>query len=132
MPRILLVDDDEALRKMLRLRLVKLGHEVLEAANGKEALRLCEAVPPDLVVTDLIMPEKEGLETIAQLRRLRPDVKIIAMSGGGRINARDFLKIAKLMGASATLEKPFSHQELAMVIETHLGPAPIQEGETGE
>lgn len=116
MTRILLVDDDELLRRMLRLTLIKMGHVVIEAANGNDALRLCETEPPDIVLTDLIMPEKEGIETIRELRRLHPDVKIIAMSGGGRGSARDYLVIAKRLGAAHTLNKPFTNEELAGAI----------------
>ena len=116
MPRILLVDDDADLREMLRVILISLGHEVIEAGNGREALHLCRTETPDLMLTDLIMPEKEGLETIMELRRLQPDVKIIAMSGGGRSSTQDYLKMAKQMGAAHTLSKPFSTAEMAEAI----------------
>lgn len=116
MARILLVDDDEPLRKALRLTLVKMGHEVLEARNGYEALHLYAAEPPELVLTDIIMPEKEGLETIQELRRLNPSVKIIAMSGGGRGSGIDYLKVAKKMGVALTLNKPFSSEAMAAAI----------------
>jgi CheY-like chemotaxis protein len=124
MPRILLVDDDESFRRMLRLTLMKLGYEVLDAANGVEAVRLHAVLPADLVITDLIMPEREGLETIQELHRHHPNLKIIAMSGGGRINAKDFLVIAKLFGASRTFTKPFATQDLAAAI-TELLAAPV-------
>ena len=116
MTRILLVDDDELLRRMLRLTLIKMGHVVIEAVNGNEALRLCQTEPPDIVLTDLIMPEKEGIETIREMRQLHPDVKIIAMSGGGRGNAKDYLVVAKRLGAAHTLNKPFTNEELAGAI----------------
>jgi DNA-binding response OmpR family regulator len=121
MSRILLVDDDEPLRKMLCLILVKMGHQVLEARDGNEALHLCQAEPPELVLTDLIMPEKEGLETIGELRRLHPEVKIIAMSGGGRGDLVDYLKVAKQMGAARALNKPFSYEALAAAIAEVMG-----------
>ena len=98
MPKILLVDDDDSFRKMLRLTLTKMGYDVVEARDGKEALVLHHQLSPDLVLTDLIMPEKEGLETIEELRRVYPGIKIIAMSGGGRLSATNYLKVAKLMG----------------------------------
>ncbi len=97
-----------------------MGHDVIVARNGKEALQLCAQERPDLVLTDLIMPEREGLETIESLRRDRPQLKIIAMSGGARIGAGSLLKMAKLMGAREVLAKPFSHQELALAIEAAL------------
>jgi DNA-binding response OmpR family regulator len=117
MIRILLIDDDESFRKMLRMTLQRANYEVVEACNGKEALTLFDSQPTDLVITDLIMPDKEGLETIGELRQSRPDLKIIAMSGGGRINAMDYLKIAQRIGANRTLAKPFSHAELLRAIE---------------
>ena len=116
MPRILLVDDDDLLRKMLRVTLVKMGHQVVEASDGQEALRLCDAAPPDLILTDLIMPEKEGLETIAEVHRTHPAVKIIAMSGGGRGSAENYLHLAERLGAHRTLSKPFSNEALAEAI----------------
>ncbi len=116
MSRILLVDDDDPLRSILRVTLAKMGHDVVEARNGKEALRLCHEERPDIVLTDLVMPEKEGIEMIGALRRFHPDVKIIAMSGGGRGSAWDYLKIAKHMGATITLAKPFSNEAIARAI----------------
>ena len=113
MRRILLVDDDAALRKLLCLNLTKMGHSVAEATNGKEALTTQESDPAELIITDLIMPEKEGLETIKELRKKYPATKIIAMSGGGRVSAADYLKIAKMLGADKVMTKPFSFQELA-------------------
>lgn len=122
MARILLVDDDDLFRNMLRLTLAKMGHEVREARNGKEALKRLEEKPPDVVLTDIIMPEKEGLATIAELRRSHPEVKIVAMSGGGRINRLDYLQMAKMMGAARVLPKPFSDEEVAAVLRELLPP----------
>src|SRR5689334_4388788 len=116
MSRILLVDDDAPLRYILRVTLAKMGHHVVEARNGKEALQLCQAEPPDIVLTDIVMPEKEGIETIGALRRFHPEVKIIAMSGGGRVSSSDYLKIARHMGATITLAKPFSNEAIAGAI----------------
>jgi DNA-binding response OmpR family regulator len=116
MPRILLVDDDDSYRKMLRLKLVKMGYEVSEACDGKQAVLLFAQIPPDIVLTDLIMPDKEGLETIGELKRSHPDARIIAMSGGGRVSAMDYLKIAKAMGASRVLAKPFADAELTAAL----------------
>src|SRR5258706_7398782 len=124
MSRILLVDDDDSFRRMLMLTLTNMGHAVVEASNGKEAIKLFEAAPPDVVLTDIVMPEKEGLETIGELRRKHPGVKIIAMSGGGRVSATDYLKIARKLGAAGVLAKPFSNQEMAMVLDEVLGGKP--------
>jgi DNA-binding response OmpR family regulator len=117
---ILLVDDDDSFRTMLRITLGKMQHEVIEARNGREALALYATRPPDLVITDLVMPEKEGMETIRELRQKYPGVKIIAMSGGGRVSAVDYLKISKTMGAKIILAKPFSNDELETALSSLL------------
>jgi DNA-binding response OmpR family regulator len=109
---ILLVDDEEQLRSMLRLVLEEAGHAVQEASDGQKAVESFKNQQPDVVVTDLVMPNKEGIETIMELRRLRRDVKVIAMSGGGRNNANDYLTLAKRFGACITLTKPFGNQEI--------------------
>src|SRR5689334_3792337 len=98
MSRILLVDDDESFRKMLRLTLAKLGYQVVEAADGREALQRQQTEPAAVMITDLIMPDMEGIETIQEFRSRYPAVKIIAMSGGGRVSATDFLKVAGVFG----------------------------------
>lgn len=117
MPRILIVDDDEAFRRMLKLTLVKFGYDVDEAPNGKKAIALHARAPADLILTDIIMPEQDGLETIPQFRKRHPGVKIVAMSGGGRLSAADVLVIAKLLGADRTLTKPFSNEDLVSALD---------------
>jgi DNA-binding response OmpR family regulator len=112
MARILIIDDDVQIRKMLRLTLTAAGFEVKDAQDGKVAMKIFRKSPVDVVVTDLIMPEKEGIETIIELRRDFPDVKIIAISGGGRIDPKDYLFLAEKLGAQITLEKPFSRKEI--------------------
>jgi CheY-like chemotaxis protein len=123
MKRILLIEDDEALRSILRVSLEKMGHAVTEAVNGREAMSIFKKTAPNLVLTDLIMPEIEGLETIRAMRRAQPELKIIAMSGGGRSDARDNLKMAKNFGATAVFAKPFSLKELQKVIAELLAEA---------
>jgi DNA-binding response OmpR family regulator len=107
--KILVVDDEESIRTLFQLILSSAGYEVLLAPDGKEAMRLAGMSRPDLVITDLVMPEKEGIETIRHLHSLYPDLKIVAMSG-----AFDgaFLKMAKMIGAQETLHKPISPKEL--------------------
>src|SRR5688572_11256152 len=112
MASILLVDDDEQLRPMLKMVLERAGHVVNEAGNGKEALVSYSRQQAELVVTDLVMPDKEGLETIMELRRTYSDLKIIAMSGGVRTGAHNYLALAVKFGADHVLNKPFSNQEL--------------------
>jgi DNA-binding response OmpR family regulator len=117
MANILLVEDEEQLRLMLRDVLESAGHEVRVAENGKIAMNAFAVRSAELVITDLIMPEKEGLEIIRELKRDYSDVKIIAISGGGRNNADDYLELAKRFGADHILAKPFSNREFLDVIE---------------
>lgn len=112
MKRILVIDDDNQTRQMLRQALERAGYSVVEARDGAEGLRHYQENPVDLVITDILMPEKEGLETIQELRERFPSVKIIAISGGGRTGKLDFLHVAEKLGALRTLHKPFPLQEL--------------------
>jgi DNA-binding response OmpR family regulator len=88
------------------------GHEVREADSGISGLRSFHENIPDLVITDIIMPDMEGVETISEIKKLRADMRIIAMSGGGRIKNTDFLKLASAAGANVILNKPFDNKEL--------------------
>ena len=99
MSRILIVDDDESLNKMLCRVLDRAGYKTTGALNGVEAVRFYRQEPFDLIVTDIFMPEQEGIATILELRRDFPDIKIIAMSGGGNTGMKDYLNMAKLLGA---------------------------------
>ncbi len=112
MKRILVIDDDMQMREMLRQVLERAGYEVEDAADGKIGLHIQRQEPVDLVITDLIMPEKEGIETIRELRRDFPQLKIVAISGGGRISANGYLNVAKTIGADRTFSKPFELKEL--------------------
>jgi CheY-like chemotaxis protein len=114
--RILLIDDDEAVRRAMRMVLERAGHEVTVAANGVDGMRLYHAAAFDLVITDLYMPEKEGIETIQELRAERPDVLILAVSGGLLGDKEGPLTDAELLGATATLAKPFSNEELQTTV----------------
>ena len=116
MARIVLIDDDETLRSMLRLLLTQLGHEVREARNGKEGLAHYVREGADLVITDIVMPDKEGLETILELRRKHGVEKIIAMSGGGRVPSSEYLRAAERMGAARVIAKPFSNDEMIAAV----------------
>jgi DNA-binding response OmpR family regulator len=121
MAKILLVDDDPDIRSLLKIMLTGQGHEVVEATDGTQALRLAEAEPFDLVLTDLIMPDKEGIETIMELRKKFPRIRIIAMSGGGVGRQEDYLGLAGKLGAMRTLAKPFGIQELNEAVDAVLG-----------
>lgn len=125
MARILLIEDDESVRPMLQKTLTHFGHTVIEARNGKEGLDLFATANADLLITDIVMPEKEGLEVLMELRRLHSRVKIIAISGGGRGLASDYLFIAKQLGAGRVLEKPFSNEALLAAISELLPNAAV-------
>ena len=117
MAKILLVDDNQDLLGLQGEFLRMSGHEVETAVNGVEALAQASRKNFDLVVTDIIMPSKDGIEVIIALRKSQPSAKIIAISGGGRLNAKDYLGIAQKLGAAATLAKPFSGSELVATVE---------------
>jgi CheY-like chemotaxis protein len=112
MALILVIDDEEFVRDMLRQMLEAEGHSVVEAPNGAAGLRLLHEQKPALVITDILMPEKEGIETIRELRKVAPHVKIIAISGGGRMSRIDLLAVAQSFGAAGALAKPFERREL--------------------
>lgn len=120
MASILLVDDNDQLRSLIERSLKAAGHEVVTAANGKSALAILPTVKYDLVLTDIVMPDMEGLELIRSIRKANPGAKIIAMSGGGRGTADDYLTLAKNFGAAATLEKPFNIDVLTQTIDSVL------------
>jgi CheY-like chemotaxis protein len=109
---ILIIDDDVALRMTLREILEQAGYEVVEASDGQEGLQRYRATAIDMILIDLLMPGYEGLETIRALRQADPQVKIIAMSGGGQTGRMNFLEVAAVLGAQRTLPKPFSRQGL--------------------
>ena len=112
MTRILVIDDEPQVRAMLQQMLEREGYKVVEAEEGGVGIKLYQEHPPDLVITDILMPGKEGIETILALRKAYPGVKIIAISGGGRMGKLDVLPIAKSFGAVRTLAKPFEREEL--------------------
>jgi CheY-like chemotaxis protein len=123
-PQILLVDDNNDFRDSMALILMKAGYRVAPAPNGRDALELYEENPADIVVTDLIMPDMEGLELIKELRARTPTAKIIAISGDGRFRPDSYLEFAKRIGASAVLAKPFDPSKLITLIEQLLPPVP--------
>ena len=112
--KILLIDDNESIRRLLRGVLLQCGHAVTEAANGRDGLKLC--ADADLVILDLFMPEQDGIEVLTELRRRHALVKVIAMSGGVGPGAGDNLHTARLLGAAKTLQKPFTIEEFMAAI----------------
>lgn len=116
--KVLVIDDDAAVRKFICTTLQRANHTVLDADNGSTGLLLLhEHRDISLVITDLIMPEKEGIETIMDIKQLYPAIKIMAISGGGKVGPENYLVLANALGANTTLKKPFSGQELLHAIE---------------
>ncbi len=120
---ILVIDDEELIRLQVCTALKQDGYVVHQAANGNEGLTCIALSVPDLVITDILMPDKEGIETILDLRRHYPSIRIIAISGGGRTGNKDFLRTAKHLGADRTLAKPFALGELLKVVREVLADA---------
>ncbi len=118
---ILVVDDEEQMRSMIRNILENAGYAVMEAPDGKVALWIHKGQPADLIITDILMLKKEGIETIIELKQGFPDVKIIALSGGEQGDKGRYLDIARKMGANNTLAKPFEKEELLKVVKELLG-----------
>jgi DNA-binding response OmpR family regulator len=117
MARIMVIDDDAGIRELLTRILEAAGHEAVVAPNGKVGTAMYRANPTDLIITDIIMPEKQGMETIVDLRKEFPQVKIIAMSGGGsRIGPYSYLMLAKQCGAERVFNKPLRKNELLEAI----------------
>ncbi len=112
MHKILMIDDEKSVREGMQKMLEIKGFSVNIAADGIEAIEIIEKEEPDLVITDIIMPEKDGIEVILEIKKNHKGIKIIAISGGGRINAQDHLEIASQFGVNSTLTKPFSFDEL--------------------
>ncbi len=124
MANILVVDDNLAFLEIQTEYLRRAGHDVTPATNGIEAMNRIESHTFDLVITDLIMPDKEGVQVIMEIRKKYPSVKIIAMSGGGRVNAEDYLAIARRLGAARTLSKPFTGEELLTAVSAVVAEKP--------
>jgi DNA-binding response OmpR family regulator len=120
MARILIIDDESQIRSMLRLMLERVGYEVDEAPDGLEGIRQYREDPADLIITDLIMPNKDGIGMIIDLRKEFPKVKIIAMSGGGVNRPEGYLDGAKKLGATRTLTKPIDRDEMLKAVKETL------------
>ena len=114
--RVLIVDDDPGIRRTLHILLTREGFQVSQARDGVEALRLWRDHGSDLVITDLHMPEKNGIETIVELLSHSPGMRIIAMSGGGQTKRLDLLGNATMLGALLTIEKPFTLNEMMTMV----------------
>jgi CheY-like chemotaxis protein len=117
MPGILIIEDDAELREMLKIAFSRRKYTVLEAENGKDAITHFKPGITDLVVTDLIMPEEDGLKVIIKLREIKPSIKVIAISGGGKAGPGSYLNLAKALGADAVYSKPFSVNDMIIKME---------------
>jgi DNA-binding response OmpR family regulator len=114
---ICLIEDDELVRERIAMQLAELGYHVLQADDGDQGLAIIERDRPDAAVIDILMPGKDGLETITAMRRVSPGIRIVAVSGGGRVGPRIYLDLAKQVGADATLVKPISTEDLRAAVE---------------
>lgn len=117
---VLIIDDDELVRLTVAAALETDGHVAIEAVDGNDALIKLKGAAIDIIVTDILMPNKEGIETISDIRSVDQHIPIIAMSGGGRQNNMNYLDIAKTLGADATLKKPFGIDEIRNAVTTLL------------
>ena len=114
--KILIVEDDPQVRNSTAQILERAGYDICQAEDGEIGLSTFREEKPDIVILDIIMPNKEGIEIIPELRTIRPSSKILAISGGGRSNAQDYLTLADVIGADATLAKPFERVELLAIV----------------
>jgi CheY-like chemotaxis protein len=124
MARLLVIDDQVYVRDVMRRILESAGHQVLLARDGEEAMRLVRREPIDLLLCDIFMPEKDGLEVIREVRREYPGMRIVAMSGGSFDGRLDVLAVTPELGADATLRKPFTPDNLCAVVEETLRTTP--------
>jgi len=112
MAKVLIIDDQPEMRDIMRRSLELAGHEVAEASDGSGGIAQYRSAPADVVVTDILMPDSDGIELISSLRRVDPKVRILAISGGCSAGRVDFLRMAMTLGAKATLTKPFNTAQL--------------------
>ncbi len=121
MKKILIIDDEEAIRLMVKRLVEKAGYTAELASNGEEGMMMIDEASFDLVITDIIMPRKEGIEIITAIRKNYPEIRVIAMSGGGRFTSEGYLKSAKILGANRVFTKPFNHREMITAIDDLIG-----------
>ena len=122
MASVLIIDDDKHIRHLIKAVLEPMGHQIVEAANGKDALQTIQSNTPSLVIVDIFMPEIDGIEIIKNLRNTQSDIKIIAISGRGALDNVDVLEVAQRLGATHTLPKPFEIRELFNIVQDMFPP----------
>lgn len=123
-PTALVIDDDPTVRESLEILLEHYGFQVAVARNGRQGMAAFRTLAPDVVLTDIMMPEQDGIETIAAMRRERPDAKIVAMTGRDVVGNPNYLRMAVNLGADRGVAKPLSAQELASILSTIVPPVP--------
>jgi DNA-binding response OmpR family regulator len=116
MSHVLVIDDDIHIRELLNIMLEGEGHSVQLAEDGMVGLKMMDENIFDLIITDIVMPNQEGIETILKIKSISPDTKILAISGGGRIGSTNYLTLAENFGVDKTLSKPFYHKEFIQCI----------------
>jgi CheY-like chemotaxis protein len=121
-PRVLIIDDDPQFLRMLRRMLAGAGYDVIEATDGRVGLKQFAEHRPALVITDILMPDGDGIETIIAIRKQRPEQKILAISGAGPVGKTSFLAIAQQLGAEAVLTKPFRAEEFVAAVRSLVPP----------
>ena len=131
MAKILLVEDDDLVRDMLTQVLERATHQVICAANGEEATEVLKNDSPDIMVTDIIMPKKSGITLISEVKNRHPNMEIIAISGGGRLDPTGYLDLSETLGASVSFEKPIDNTALLMAVDLllHGQKAKVKVGE---
>ena len=125
MPRILVIDDEQLLRSTVVMILTRAGFTVEDASDGQAGIALFHKNPPDIVLTDIFMPNRDGIEIIKELKQSSPWTKIIAMTGGGHLRMMEIASAAKVLGADHVLDKPFDSESLLAAINSVLGSLPL-------
>ena len=125
MASVLIIDDEKHVRHLLKAVLESIGHQIVEATNGKDALQIIHSNPPSLVIVDMFMPEIDGIEIIKNMRGTQTDIKIIAISGRTTLDDVDVLEVAQRLGATHTLPKPFEIRHLINIVHDMFPPEPV-------
>jgi len=121
MKKIVIIEDDQIIRESLKEILEMNSFQVLAIDSGIDLMKKITKFRPDVLITDIIMPDKDGIEIIIEAKKTLTDIKLIAISGGGRIDSESYLNTAKYLGADATLKKPFTHEQMISVIKSLTG-----------
>ena len=131
MPRILVIDDEQLLRSTVVMILTRAGFTVEEASDGQAGIAMFHKNPPDIVLTDIFMPNRDGIEIIKELKHSSPQTKIIARTGGGHLRMMEIASAAQVLGADHVLNKPFDSESLLAAINVVLGSLPLPKNQHG-